>query len=206
MVRRNRGTPIWSGNSNNYTQDTFDLRVVGGSIEFDWIVDPSVNFSGNDIEAIHAAPLDEDTFVLAWCDDTENDITFAVYDTDGTLVTGPIDADAVISGCESYDNEVSVSAFNSTAFVIGWFDRQDQDATFRTYDTDGNAISSETDADTDVYLYSGVSVSAFNSTAFVMVWQDGSETDAIANISYGIYDINANTIKSQTNVAEGQGK
>src|SRR3989344_8880306 len=29
----------------NYSQDVFDLRVKGGSLEFDWIVDPTINIT-----------------------------------------------------------------------------------------------------------------------------------------------------------------
>ncbi len=35
------GTPVWSGNSESYSQDTFDLKVVNGSIELEHIIDPS---------------------------------------------------------------------------------------------------------------------------------------------------------------------
>ena len=40
LVRRKNSTPVWSGNSEGYSQDSFDLRIVDGSIEFDHIVDP----------------------------------------------------------------------------------------------------------------------------------------------------------------------
>ena len=32
---------FWSGNSESYSQDTFDLRVVGGILEFEHIIDPA---------------------------------------------------------------------------------------------------------------------------------------------------------------------
>src|SRR3989344_4362625 len=31
---------FWSGNSDGYSQDTFDLKIVGGSVEFEHVVDP----------------------------------------------------------------------------------------------------------------------------------------------------------------------
>jgi len=34
-------TAFWSGNSESYSQDTFDLRVVGGILEFEHIIDPA---------------------------------------------------------------------------------------------------------------------------------------------------------------------
>ena len=40
LVKRHNSSMIWSGNSNNYSQDTFDLRIIGSAIEFDYIVDP----------------------------------------------------------------------------------------------------------------------------------------------------------------------
>jgi len=46
LVRRQGGTELWSGNSDtSYSQDTFDLRVSGGEVEFDWIVDPASSYN-----------------------------------------------------------------------------------------------------------------------------------------------------------------
>ncbi len=41
---------VWSGNSEGYSQDTFDLRIVGpeeGFVEFDYIVDPTIELRDN---------------------------------------------------------------------------------------------------------------------------------------------------------------
>jgi len=40
LVRRNNSIPVWSGNSEGYSQDTFDLKITGGSVEFEHIIDP----------------------------------------------------------------------------------------------------------------------------------------------------------------------
>ncbi|MBI2045527.1 hypothetical protein HYT23_05715 [Candidatus Pacearchaeota archaeon] len=43
LVRRGseNATAFWSGNSEGYSQDTFDLKVLGGSLELDHIIDPT---------------------------------------------------------------------------------------------------------------------------------------------------------------------
>ncbi|MEK6861296.1 MAG: LamG-like jellyroll fold domain-containing protein, partial [Nanoarchaeota archaeon] len=48
LVRRKNGTALWSGNSESYSQNIFDLKVLG-SVEFDYIVDP-VNISSFSIQ------------------------------------------------------------------------------------------------------------------------------------------------------------
>jgi len=48
LVRRNNSIPVWSGNSEGYSQDTFDLKITGGSVEFEHIIDPynQLDYSG----------------------------------------------------------------------------------------------------------------------------------------------------------------
>ncbi|MFH1803198.1 MAG: hypothetical protein ABH864_07185 [archaeon] len=167
---------------------------------------PPFDFSTNDVQVIKTTALDNHTIVMTWCDATQNDISFKVYDLNGTNLTGEIDADTSSGGCAVHNSQLSVSAFNETTFVIGFFDVQDQDATFHTYNRDGTEITSaEIDVDTDVGTRSGISVSAFNETAFVMSWRDTATLDTGANISYGIYDINGNTITPQTDIANEVG-
>ncbi|MEK6846615.1 MAG: hypothetical protein AABY16_00440, partial [Nanoarchaeota archaeon] len=166
--------------ADNYSQDTFDLRAVNVSFEFDHIIDPSVD-PAMAIEALDLAVLDGNTFVLAWCDETSDDITFAIYDTDSasntTRVLDPVDADAAVSTCAVRDEEVSVAALNSTTFVVAWFDDADDDVTFQTFDTNGNSISNVIDADTNSGTASvtGVEVSTLNATDFVLSWVNNSD-------------------------------
>ena len=43
LVKRKNSSAIWSGNSQ--TQDVFDLRVINGNVEFEHIIDPTINSS-----------------------------------------------------------------------------------------------------------------------------------------------------------------
>jgi len=93
---------------------------------------------------ISVSTFNSTTFVIGWYDETfaDRDATFAVYSSAGVLLTGPTDADTAVGGdCYS----VQVSALNSTAFVISWYDSVDFDLTFATYLSDGTAVCAATD-------------------------------------------------------------
>ena len=156
------------------------------------VVDPTIEFSTALVESVHVCPLDADTFVVAYSDDTNNDISFQVWDMDGTLVLAETDADTDIgyTSCTS----VGVSALDATHFVIGWYDGTDTDATFAVYDTAGLLHTGPTDADTDVGGGSSVSVSALNATQFVIGWYDGPDYDA----TFAVYDTSSNLITGPT--------
>ena len=104
------------------------------------LADLPVTFSTDDIQSISAAPLTEDSFVLAYVDDTNNDVSFKIYQTDGTELVGETDVDETAGACTSR-NCVSVSAFNSTHFVIGWVDTVSNTASFSVYMDNGTQIS-----------------------------------------------------------------
>lgn len=145
------------------------------------LIDPT--FSTDDVESISICPLDGNTIVVAWADETNDDRTFAIYDTNGTLKVGPVDVDD--NAGSSAGTSISCSAFNSTHFVIGWYDRADYDTSFAIYDNLGNNLTDIIDADTDVGAFSySVSVSAFNSSSFVISWHDFTDDD----VSFRIYD------------------
>ncbi|MEK6823733.1 MAG: hypothetical protein AABY06_01740, partial [Nanoarchaeota archaeon] len=42
LVKRKNSQAVWSGNSESYSQNTFDLKILNGSVEFDYIVDPNI--------------------------------------------------------------------------------------------------------------------------------------------------------------------
>ena len=109
-------------------------------------------------------------FVIGWADDTDEDVSFRVYDSSENAITGIVDVDSDRGA--SYGT-ASVSAFNSTHFVIGWYDDADQDASFRTYTYDGTPITGIIDSDAAVGDNEPqVSVSAFNSTNFALGYFD----------------------------------
>jgi len=63
---------------------------------------------------ISLGALDNRTFVIAWVDNVEDDISFIVYDTNGTNLTSTVDVDETVDG----NSRVSVTARNSTHFAV----------------------------------------------------------------------------------------
>jgi hypothetical protein len=159
--------------------------------------DPSVAFSAVELTSVHTCPLDQRTFVVAYHDETNDDFSFQVYDTNGTQVRAETDVDDTSGGTMAYTS-IGVSAFNSTTFVVGWFDKTDSDATFAVYNTTGNLLSGPTDADTDVGAAGSVQVSCFDSTHFVIAWFDTTDLDA----TFAIYDSSSALIAGPTDASD----
>ena len=133
---------------------------------------------------VSVAALNSTHFVLGWTDDIAFDATFSVYNSAGTKIVGPIDADTDISHSGDTSYSVSVATLNSTHFVLGWYDQIDEDITFQVWNSDGNEVTSAIDADTDVGGISSVSVAALNSTHFTISWYDDSDGDT----TFAVYD------------------
>ncbi|MCD4679588.1 MAG: hypothetical protein K8S00_04305 [Bacteroidales bacterium] len=165
--------------------------LITGPIDADTNVGMNAHVSATALNSTH--------FVLAWYDyGLVDDVTFAIYDVGGNLITGPIDAADDVG---NFNSDVYVSAFNDTHFVFGWGDGSDQDVTFSVYDTSGNLITGPIDADTTSGYYGGVSVSALNSTHFVFGWFDDAENDA----TFSVYDVSGNLITGPIDADEDMG-
>jgi parallel beta-helix repeat protein len=178
-----------------WADETHDRRLfaiynTNGTLEVS-PVEADAAAGTSDHTSVGAAAFNSTHFVIGWCDNADTDIKFSIYDSGGNLIAGPIITDAAVGVSHS----VSVSALNSTHFVIGWFDDVDEDATFSIYDSGGNLIAGPTDADAAVGSTSrSVSVSALNSTHFVIGWCDNADTD----IKFSIYDSGGNLIAGPT--------
>ena len=141
---------------------------------------------GDDVEAIDLAVLSNDSYILAWCDELSNDISYRIYNTSGAVIVGRKDIDTDVSVCQQYGNEVAVAALNSTSFVIAYVDDHSDDITFNTLLTDDTAIAGPIEVDNAVVgLGSGVSVAAFNSSQIVVAWAD----DVNQDVEFAIYDV-----------------
>ncbi|MEM4330983.1 MAG: hypothetical protein QW273_03175, partial [Candidatus Pacearchaeota archaeon] len=117
-------------------QQIFDLRIVGGIVEFDYIVDPTFNVSNYSSRDIALTVLDNRTFVLAFVGN--NSLSFIVYDTNGTNLTSPI----VVDPTMNENSRVSLSTINESAFLIGWFDGPSRNISYAAYYRNGtNFIS-----------------------------------------------------------------
>lgn len=160
--------------------------LVLADLQFDFVstVHAATAFSAVNVTGVHTCPLDTHTFVVAYHDDTNDHFSFQIWDTNGTQVLAETDVNDTSGGSHLYTS-VGVSAFNSTTFVVGWFDKTENATTFAIYNTAGNLLSGPTDADTDVGNngYS-VQVSCFNSTHFVIGWYDNTDKD----VTFAIYN------------------
>ncbi len=167
-------------------------------------LDPTVTFATNSITAVQLAPMSENTFVIAWCDETADDASFAIYNTDGTVIKSVTDVNTtlVVGGTSCGHKEVGVAAFNSTAFVYAWYDGEDEDVYFRVYDVSGTAITVPITVDADAGNGGdSVSVSTLNSTAFVVAWNDMTDFDA----SFRSYYASGAAISGEIDVDPGFG-
>jgi len=141
----------------------------------------AVVFTTNETGSLEVSPLDDHTIVIAFQDNTQSEVSFVVYDTNGTNITGIVDLDTSASYLPY--RSLGVSALNSTHFVVAWYDDSDYDATFAVCDRTGSLVTGPIDADTDVGTSYSVKVSALNSTHFVVAWADTTDY----NVSFSVY-------------------
>ncbi|MGV8130532.1 MAG: hypothetical protein ACP5N7_00340, partial [Candidatus Pacearchaeota archaeon] len=122
----------------NSSQDTFDLHVLGGDIEFDYITDPTVRLNGpaGDIDII---PIDEVTFVVAWINVTGNSTQFSVMNPNGTTVVGPVTVGTRVG----VYSRVGLATINRTKFAIGWVNQSTADDLNQIYNITGSALTNQ---------------------------------------------------------------
>jgi hypothetical protein len=143
-------------------------------------IDPTITFTTNNVQRIEIAQLSANTFVVGWCDATGSTINFETYYTNGTNITKPITVFTSFSGCTYED--VGISAFNSTLFVIAYYDRGNNDVLFSVYYSNGTLYTGPKTIDADSTLNVGfaISVSALNSTSFVVAWKDSPDDNVFS--------------------------
>ncbi len=131
------------------SQDTFDLKIKNlnddpsAFLEINHIIDPTVITDVQPSLDIALTALNNKTFVIAWVDEAEADVSFRIYDTNGTNITDTIDVDTTVNS----NSRVSLAAINSTAFVVAWYDGIDTDTTYAWYAINGTNIVPATDAE-----------------------------------------------------------
>ncbi len=160
-------------------------------------------FSANDIDASALSAFNETAFVLAWCDGDLEDIVFQTFNTNGENLSQQITVDSEVGGCFEEGQPVTVSTFNETTFVIGWFDDtdvNDEDARFRTYMINGSSISGEVEVDDDMGNGATIDVKTLNSSQFVLSYIDAGNTTETSR--YGVFDINGNNISDLVTVSD----
>jgi PKD repeat protein len=158
------------------------------------------NFSTAKIDNIHTCPLDARTYVVSYHSDSNFYTYFRVYDTNGSAISAEITVDSTGADCENMMLSTSVCAFNSTTFVIVWWDGAEQDITFAIYNRTGTLKYGPTDIDSSAGSIGTVSVSCFNSTRFVIAWYDQAELDvdfiiinSVGSTLYGPTDVDVDS-------------
>ena len=174
----------------------FKIYSTSGEVLVDTVtVDTSPGITDAcDYSSVSVAALNTTHFAIAWFDASEQDATFAVYDYLGNLKLGPIDEDTAV-GTNSWG--VSISAFNSTHIVIGYYDYADQDSTFSTWNlATQTRVAGPIDVDTGVSTDSyNVHVAALDSNNFAFFYYDAGNTD---DATYAIYTITGTAVKAAT--------
>jgi len=171
----------------NYTLNENELNIeTKGLSKIDF--DPTITFTTEQVESVALCPLDNETFVVAWCDEVADDIEFLIYYTNGTAKISQVSVDETVGSC--LYTGVGVSAYNSTHFVIGWHDDVDDDVSFAIYDNTGTLKVGPIDVDESAgdFGIGAVSVSTFNETTFVIGWYDRDGNTARFNIRNNLGD------------------
>ncbi len=170
-------------------------------------IDPTITFSTDDIRGVKGIGLSDNTFVVGWCDFTNLDITFETFFTNGTSISGPIDADIDKGSCFSIQNNLDLAAKNETNFVIAWQDNSggDADAQWQRFNLDGTNSTDVISVGTGVGgSNDGVAITMTNETTLVYTWYDdpngrmrGKVFNDDGTNTTGIFDIDS-TVGSGT--------
>jgi len=125
---------------------------------------------------VSVAPIDNETFVVAFVDNNASDVSFKIMSTRGSTIVNTTDVDT----SADTTSRVDVGMINSTHFVIAWIDGPDNDATQQIWKYDGTNVTNTTgviDIDQDVGARSDISVAEIGNRYFVC-FADDSNNDA----------------------------
>ncbi|MBI5880666.1 hypothetical protein HZB90_00890, partial [archaeon] len=146
---------------------------------------------GGEAVDVSMAPFGNTTFVIAWVDAVETDISFKVMDTNGTTITGPVDVDTTVD----LQSRVSVSAINSTHFVVAWVDGPDDDLSGAIYNISGSLTYGPADIDTAVLTNTDVSIAQLGDRLAVCYANDDDD-----DADFKMYYNNGAQAVGETNV------
>lgn len=153
-------------------------------------IDPT--FSTSDVESLSAAPMDVDKFIVAWCDESSNNVEAKIYWTNDTQWGGQITVDAV-GGCDLDDGVVSVTALNTSAWVVAYFDDGVDDAFFSTYINHTSIVSAQ-QVDDNIGTAGRVDIDGIDGSDF---WYGYYDDDAVS-IFYAKYNFEGTELTAPT--------
>ena len=152
--------------------------------------DPAFAESSEAVD-VALAPITDTSFVVAWVDKGEKDVSFKVMDANGSIIVDTVDVDTTVN----VKSRVSAAAINSTHFAIAWFDKPEKDITRAIYKFDGSNVFPATDVDTNVGTKSDVSVAQLGDR-FVICYANDDDNDA----DFKIYDNEGAQLVGETRV------
>ncbi|MBI2559053.1 hypothetical protein HYW20_07065 [Candidatus Woesearchaeota archaeon] len=151
-------------------------------------LDPTVTIAN--LETIRMTPIDNTTYVLAWCDEVTDDVEFIVRYTNHTNQTSKISVDSNVGNC-LYNYGLSIATINKSAFIIAYSDDAEDDFTIAVYNTSGSTLLAPLDIVTDAagLVTSSISIAMFNSSHYVALMYNNSARD---ELFFTIGDVNGN--------------
>ena len=133
--------------------------------------------------AVSCAALNSTYWVGCWDDNTDRDATCNVYVLNAN--TGAdIDIDTeVVGGASSYPYAIAVGALNQTHWVMGYYDRNQSDASYAGYNLRTSFITAADEDTTVGNVGYSISITTHNSTHWSIGYYDSADKDA----TYSVY-------------------
>ena len=152
------------------------------------IVNADISISGSDVSIV---ALDNRTLVYAYIDTGQNDASFEIWDTNGTLLEPSTDIDTTVD----LNSRIAVDVINNTHFTIGVIDGPDQDTDFFIYDRYATQIVGQTQIDAATGAIVDVDVCQLGDR-FAEPWADANDGDANYEIwsNAGVQTSNENQV------------
>jgi len=150
-------------------------------------------FTGNSITGASCGVFSDDNFVVAYYDSISTESYFSIYDSDGTLITGPTSfhtqGTVTVNSCTVLENQ---------NFVIIYADALDANAgEFVIYDSSGTIVKSSTEFDSGSVAY--FAVIGLSDSSFVIAYVDTGDNKAY----FTIYDSTGTVTKAKTEFDSG---
>jgi len=158
-----------------------------------------IEFHNNDVETIDIKPINESAFVLAWCDETLDDIYLQSFHADGSSLSPKILIDGDQSGCRNEGTPTGVAVLNnsndiSEQLVMTLYSRGTSgEVAFNITTVNGTHITSKiSDNETLLTFSASVSVEAFNESHWLVGLTDNGFIDE--RVRYAIFNSSGNSI------------
>jgi len=186
---------VWTKNAVNDQVLARSYWSNGTAISDEITIDSDAGDQGGAPD-VSVSAFDDESFVIGWVDDQSNtkDTVAATYYKNGTVIQSQFVIDSDSGGITATD----VSAFNSTAYVIQWYDNQADYHKFAIYGKDATtAIVSATNVEGDSVNSYGSKAAAEGGKKFVV----GVHDEAADLAKFAAYYSNGTAIISSTSAA-----